>query len=171
MQMGQKLESTEFYRVLKYPECKSRLLINMKHKQLHSIGHNYADSLASGLGFVVGHCEANVFADAASSPDCHLTVDFLNGNLLNGTASKQLLSAIPIFQNEFDNFCQKHGTTRCDFEEFTVRFEAGRRSKRYFVTVADKRGRRSTIEYIGVPGRRIKMLDHLGRVVPNKATS
>ncbi len=70
----------------------------MKHSQLHAVAHNFTDSLASGLGFVVGYCETHVFADAACNPDGFLVVDFLTGHLDEGTASDQLLHALPFFE-------------------------------------------------------------------------
>lgn len=140
----------------------------MKHAQLHAIAHNFTDSLASGLGFVVGYCETNVFADAASNPDGFLVLDFLTGQLDEGVASDQLLHALPLFHNAFEAFCQKHGASKSDFAEFKVRFESGRRGNTYTITIKDARGRRSSIDYKGVPGRRVMMLDDQGRVVPNK---
>src|SRR4051812_27486612 len=39
-------------------------------------------------------------------------------------------------------------------------------SPRFAVTIEDARGRRSTTEYAGVPGRRPKVMDALGRLRP-----
>ncbi|MBT8457156.1 MAG: hypothetical protein HKO95_17730 [Rhodobacteraceae bacterium] len=140
----------------------------MKHSELHAIAHNFADSLASGQGFVVGHYPTDVFADASSNPGRFLVVDFLTGQLDEGTASDQLLHALPVFRNEFKNFCQKHCASTSDFKEFKTRFEAGYLGATYTVTITDVRGRRSAIEYKGFPGKRTKMLDDQRRVVPNK---
>ena len=137
-------------------------------RKLCDTTHNFTDSLASGLGFVVGYYETNVFADAACNPDGYLVVDFLTGQLDEGNASDQLLHALPVFRNEFESFCQKPGATKSDFTEFKTRFEAGRRGNMYSITITDARGRRSSIDYKGIPGKRIKMLDDQGRIVPNK---
>jgi hypothetical protein len=51
----------------------------MKHNRLHSVAHNFADSLASG--FVVGHCHTDVFADAAANGDKGIIVDFPGGKV------------------------------------------------------------------------------------------
>lgn len=144
------------------------LLTSMKHSQLHTIAHNFTDSLARGLGFVVGYYATDVFADAACNPNGSLVVDFLTGQLDEGTASDQLLHALPVFRNEFENFCQKHGATKSDFTEFKTKFQAGRLENMYTVTITDTRGRRSSIDYKGFSGRRIKILDDKGRIVPNK---
>ncbi|MEM9197802.1 MAG: hypothetical protein AAGD12_08095 [Pseudomonadota bacterium] len=144
------------------------VLTRMKHSQLHAVAHNFNDSLASGLGFVVGYCETHVFAGAACNPDGFLVVDFLTGQLDEGTATDQLVHALPIFRNEFEGFCQKHGASNSDFAEFKARFEAGRRGNMYSITITDARGRRSSIDYEGIPGRRFKMLDDQGHVAPNR---
>ena len=144
------------------------LLTYMKHSVLHAIAHNFADSLASGQGFVVGYYPTDVFADALSSPDRFLVVDFLTGQIDEGTGSDQLLHALPVFRNEFENFCQKHGASKSEFKEFKTRFEAGYLGATYTVTITDVRGRRSAIEYKGIPGKRTKILDDQKRIVPNK---
>ncbi|MEM8742114.1 MAG: hypothetical protein AAGE13_11555 [Pseudomonadota bacterium] len=144
------------------------VLTRMKHSQLHAVAHNFTDSLASGLGFVIGYCETHVFADAACNPDGFLVVDFLTGQLDEGTATDQLVHALPIFRNGFEGFCQKHGASNSDFAEFKARFEAGRRGNMYSITITDARGRRSSIDYEGIPGRRVKMLDDQGHVAPNR---
>jgi hypothetical protein len=140
----------------------------MKHSELHAIAHNFADSLACGHGFVIGYYATDIFGDASSSPGSFLVVDFLSGQLAEGTASEQLHGALPIFRNEFENFCQKHGSSASDFIEFTTRFETGHLGNRYIVTIEDARGRKSSIEYEGIPGRRAKMRNDQRRVVPNK---
>lgn len=140
----------------------------MKHSQLHAVAHNFTDSLACGHGFVVGHCETHVFADAACNPDGCLVVDFLTGQLDEGSGSGQLLHALSLFQNGFENFCQKHGASKSDFTEFKTRFEAGRGGNMYTVTITDGCGRRSSIDYKGIPGQRIKTLGDQGRITPNK---
>ncbi|MGB7244290.1 MAG: hypothetical protein WBC93_19675 [Sulfitobacter sp.] len=140
----------------------------MKHSELHAIAHNFADSLASGQGFVVGYYPTDVFADASSNPGRFLVVDFLTGQIDEGIASDQLLHALPVFRNEFENFCQKHGASKSEFKEFKTRFEAGYLGATYTVTITDVRGRRSAIEYKGSPGKRTKTLDDQKRIVPNR---
>ena len=50
----------------------------MRHDKLCAIGHNLADSLASGLCFVIGYWGTDVFGEAAAG-DGVIEVDFLNG--------------------------------------------------------------------------------------------
>jgi hypothetical protein len=52
----------------------------MKLGELKSVGHNIADSFASGIGLLIGHYEMNVFAEAASEPEGFVVVDFLEGS-------------------------------------------------------------------------------------------
>ena len=47
----------------------------MKHDELHAIAHNFAESLASGVGFVVGHRE---MYDASISGIREITVRFVS---------------------------------------------------------------------------------------------
>jgi len=51
----------------------------VKHSVLTSIGHNFADSLASGIGLMIGVYAMDVFGEAACSPEGFIEVDFLTG--------------------------------------------------------------------------------------------
>lgn len=139
----------------------------MKHRRLHAIAHNYSDSLASGKGFVVGYYGTAVFADAAANVDGKLTVDFINGTIDATYVSANLLGAIVAYRAAFPDFCLKHDAEVDDFGEFRTEFFAGFGGNCFTVTIADRRGKRSSIKYKGIPGRRIKMLDPHGRVRPN----
>ncbi len=141
----------------------------MKHAKLRAVAHNYADSLASGLGFVVGFFPTSVFADAAVQPDGMLVVDFLNGRVAGGFVSDELTAAMPLYRNAFPDFCAGHGCDVGDFRRFLVRFRAGRTSNGYTVTIEDARGKVSTLDYAGTPGRRVRQRDSLGRVRPRPA--
>ena len=138
----------------------------MRHNRLHSVAHNFADSLASGLGFVVGYCPTDVFADAAASPDCVLGVDFLAGEVVAGFASAELQRALPLYRDAFSEFCRRHDVERSDFSQFTVQYALLGQLKRYTVTVRDQKGRTSSREYEGGAGRRVKEVDALGRLRP-----
>ncbi|WP_282608613.1 hypothetical protein [Pelagibius sp. Alg239-R121] len=135
----------------------------MKHKQLHSIAHNFADSLASGLGFVVGMFGTDVFADAASNDDGVVSVDFLNGTIKGRTVDDRLPRAISLYQKAFPQFCAKHGATESNFRQFEVRFTHLAPTTGFAVTIEDDKGRVSTEDYVGTPGKRIVKLDALGR--------
>ena len=68
----------------------------MKHDQLRSIAHNIADSLASGIGLLIGVYEMDIFGEASTSKQGFITVDFLNGTTAGGTASDSLMKAIQL---------------------------------------------------------------------------
>jgi hypothetical protein len=52
----------------------------MKFGTLKSIGHNVADSLASGVGLMIGVYEMDVFGEVTSTPEGFIEVDFLTGD-------------------------------------------------------------------------------------------
>jgi hypothetical protein len=47
----------------------------MKFGTLKSIGHNIAESLASGIGMMIGVYEMDVFGEAAAAPQGYIEVD------------------------------------------------------------------------------------------------
>ncbi len=51
----------------------------MKHAVLTSVAHNIADSLASGIGLMIGVYEMDIFGEAAHSSEGFIEVDFLTG--------------------------------------------------------------------------------------------
>lgn len=141
----------------------------MKHDVLHAIAHNFADSLASGNCFVIGLCHVDIFGEARRSRDGFMTVNFLSGEVSGGKPSAELTRALMLFKAEFPGFCAKHGASVSDFREVTVRymptlFEKSILDNCFSVTIEDAAGRRSSIDYIGVPGRRLKGLDDRGRI-------
>lgn len=137
---------------------------NMKHDILKSIAHNIADSLASGIGLLIGIYEMDVFGEARSSPEKFLTVDFLAGMILDGQPSPSLREAVQLYKEALPNLCIGQGGSISDFRELTVRYYGHYPDKRFIVTIVDKTGRRSSNEYSGVPGKRVKVLDSLGRI-------
>ena len=139
----------------------------MKHMRLHAIAHNYADSLASGMSFVIGYCSSNVFADAAANPEGRLRVDFLNGSIEAEHASRELKDAVSGMAAAFPRFCAKHGVWRSAFRILEVTYATGHRGNTYTVAISDRAGRHSEITYKGVPGRRVRMLMPDGRTRPN----
>jgi hypothetical protein len=136
----------------------------MKHERLCEIAHNFADSLASGLGFVVGYCPTDVFGEAATSPGGVIEIDFLHGSIVKGRPSPGLKSAAVIFGQAFPDFCRKNGAEVTDFQSFLAAFDAKGGGTRTMLTVVDNNGRRSLTEYDGVPLKRLRVLDALGRV-------
>lgn len=70
----------------------------MKHGELRAFVHNVADSLASGIGLLIGVYGTDVFGEARLSHDGSLTVDFLNGTIVEGGASKSLAAAVSLYR-------------------------------------------------------------------------
>lgn len=136
----------------------------MKFDELRSISHNIADSLASGIGLLIGIYETDIFGEARRSPEGFITVDFLTGTYTGGKPSTDLARAIVLYRDGLADLCAKHGTEPSVFKELTARYSVDTYGGRFLVTVEDRRGRRSTDEYVGTPGRRVRVLDHLGRV-------
>ncbi|UCI08239.1 hypothetical protein [Mesorhizobium sp. B1-1-8] len=136
----------------------------MKHGRLCAIAHNFADSMASGLGFVVGYCQTEVFEEAAASPGGVIEIDFLRGNVVRGCPSHQLENAAATFAGAFPTFCKKNRAEVTDFESFLAAFDARGGRCRAMLTVVDRNGRRSVTEYDGVPLKRLRVLDTLGRI-------
>lgn len=136
----------------------------MKHDRLCAIGHNFADSMASGLCFVIGHHSLDVFEEAASSSDGVIEVDFLHGLVLRGSGSDSLRSAAVRFSEVLPSFCRENGADVSDFEALSATFYATPLERCVRLHVADRTGRSSVTEYAGVPLKRLRMLDHLGRI-------
>lgn len=118
------------------------------------------------MGFLVGFYATQVFEEAGLSKDRHITIDFLSGRITHGTASEKLTSAILLYQGVFPEFCEKHGADVSDFRELSVRFDSGQLSNRFMATIEDSGGTRSTREYDGDLGDRIRVLDDRGRIRP-----
>jgi hypothetical protein len=136
----------------------------MKHDDLRSIAHNIADSLASGIGLLIGFYEMDVFGEAARNPRGEITVDFLRGMAVDGRVTQPLGKALALYRDALPGLCERHGVSADTFRVLTARyFTAGIYGRRFVVTVEDQFGRRSIDEYEGNPGRRIMVLDRLGR--------
>lgn len=136
----------------------------MKFGTLKSIGHNIADSLASGVGLMIGVYDIDVFGEAAGGPDGFIEVDFLTGQTAGAVPSPALRRAIVLYAEAFPELCKRHDVDASEFTKLSARFAGRYGAQGYTVTVADRRGRSSTDRYFGVPGKRPKILDHLGRV-------
>jgi hypothetical protein len=141
----------------------------MKFDELRSIGHNIADSLASGIGLLVGVYEMDVFGEARRSPGHFVVVDFLSGKIVEGRASPSLARAIALYGKALPDLCGKHRGSPAMFRELSARYSVDVHGPRVVVTVEDYKGLRAVDEYVGAPGRRIRILDHLGRVRRKRA--
>ena len=143
----------------------------MKFGQLKSVGHNIADSLASGIGLMIGVYEMDVFAEAAASPEGFIEADFLSGATIGGPTTPSLARAISLYSEALPDLCKREGISVEDFRELKVRFSGTGFSRRFLVTVEDRLGRRSQDEYFGSPGKRARWLDPLGRVRTNRKSA
>lgn len=108
----------------------------------------------------------DIYGEASASAEGYITVDFLTGEISGGPASENLSRAIEQYREALPGFCEKHGASLAAFHELTVRFSGGPLGRRFQVAVKDEFGRRSTTEYGGAPGQRVKVLDGLGRLRP-----
>jgi hypothetical protein len=136
----------------------------MKFGTLRSVAHNIADSLAGGIGMMIGVYELYVFEEAAAAPEGFIEVDFLTGQSSGGKPSRELARALKLYAGALPDLCRRHGIDVAEFRELTARFSGRPMFHGYIVTIEDRQGRRSIDEYRGVPGRRPKVLDHLGRI-------
>jgi hypothetical protein len=146
------------------PVTPSKAVGAVKVRSLRAIAHNIADSLASGIGLLIGVYEMSVFDEAARSPERFITVDFLKGAAIAGRPSESLARAIALYGDALAELCAKHGTTPAAFRELTARYSIDAFDRHIVVTVEDQRGRRSVKNYVGIPARRIKVVDRLGRI-------
>ena len=138
----------------------------MKHAELRSVIHNVADSLASGIGLLIGHYEMDVFGEASRSPTRSIIVDFLNGVVVEGECSPSLVEAVSRYRMALHELCSKAGGSIAEIREAKVRYWSDDLLERFVVSLEDAAGRRSTTEYAGIPGRRVKVMDQLGRLRP-----
>ena len=138
----------------------------MKHSELRAFVHNVADSLASGIGLLIGVYEMDIYGEARASTGGALTVDFLNGKIVEGEASKSLAEAVSLYRDALAKLISDAGGSMAALKEAKVRFWSDRLDCRFAVTIEDSAGRRSTTEYGGRPGKRVRTMDQLGRLRP-----
>ena len=82
----------------------------MKFGVLRCIGHNVADSLADGNGFLIGMYSMDVFAEAKQSRDGFIKVDFLTGTSSGGLPSYSLARAFELYAKALPSFCEDKPT-------------------------------------------------------------
>jgi hypothetical protein len=129
----------------------------MKLGVLKSLGHNMADSLASGIGLMIGYYAMDVFGEASGEPEGFVVVDLLAGTATGDTISADFRKAVACYRDALPNLCAKHGVDPKDFTRLDVRYGTDPVYGRHFtVTVAGRDGKQSTDQYVGVPGRRFR---------------
>ena len=94
----------------------------MKFRELRSIGHNIADSLADGNGLLIGVYGMDVFGEAKQSTDGFIEVDFLTGSSSGGKPSPSLARAFELYSKALPSFCEKHGASSAAFRQLSARF-------------------------------------------------
>jgi hypothetical protein len=125
---------------------------------LKSIAHNIGDSMASGIGLMVGYYEMAIFEEAARSEEGYLLVDVLNGQVIEGTASTHLKRAIALYSKALPELCLRHGVEVSDFKTLHLRFALDRIYGGHFrVIVTDQNGRSREGHYYGSPARLMKL--------------
>lgn len=128
----------------------------MRFEVLKSVGHNIADSLASGIGMLIGVYDMDVFAEAAASAEGFIGVDFLTGSMTGSPASPTLRHAVDLYRGALPTLCAKQGVEFSKIAAVSARFGSDIVYGRHFtVTVRDDQGRSSTDQYVGTPGRRL----------------
>ena len=69
----------------------------MRFGKLRSVGHNVADSLASGIGLMIGIYQMDIFAEAAATPEGYIDVDFLTGLAAGADASSDVVRVAKLY--------------------------------------------------------------------------
>ena len=129
----------------------------MKLGKLKSVGHNIADSLASGIGLMIGVYDMNVFAEAAGEDEGFVVVDFLKGETSASTVSASFRRAVSLYRDALPDLCAKQGVALEDFKKLEVRYGTDPVYGPHFtVTVEGRTGQSSKDQYIGVPGKRLR---------------
>jgi hypothetical protein len=72
-----------------------------------------------------------------------------------------LARALALLATALPQFCAKHGASNSMFRQLSARYFANRR---FTVTVEDRAGRQVSDEYLGFDGKRVRVLDQLGRI-------
>jgi hypothetical protein len=136
----------------------------MKIGTLRAIAHNIADSLGSGCGLLVGVYDLDVYGEAKKSLGGVIAIDFLAVKIIQGRASRTLVSAIAKYRAVLPNLCAKHGASIEDFKTLTARYSSDVFKRQIVVSIRDRVGRCFVDEYVGIPARHIKVTDQLGRI-------
>jgi len=143
----------------------------MKHDELRSIARNISESVTSGCGLIIGVYQVDVFGEAKSSTEGFIEIDFLNGTTHGGKPSSSLSDAVRLYKEALPGLCEKHGTTVYSFRQLTAKYWPDLRLGGFFtVTTEDAKRHRSTTEYAGISGARVKVQDNLGRLRPKHLT-
>jgi len=135
----------------------STLGVVVRHADLKALGHNIADSLASGMGFLIGVFQTNVFAEASCEPPGYVEVDFLSATVSGSPASPGFLRAVELYRQEaLPKLCDSHSVDLSAVKTLRARYSVDTvHGPEFTVTVEDSRGKRSIDSYVGSPGKRL----------------
>ena len=136
----------------------------MKHGQLRAVAHSIADSLAGGVSLMTGFYDLRIYEDAMRSEGGILTVDLLNGRVVRGTPSTDVVAALLRIPKEFDRLCSAKGFVRSDCRRALAHFHTTPITQGFTLVIEDNSGRITEADFHGVPARRVMELDHLGRL-------
>ena len=131
--------------------------------------HNFVDSLVSGWSNAVDPCLGADFASAVFAEGGKTEIDFLNVRVLSGRDPVQLEVLLAGIRANLPDFCRRHDTHVTAFRVLSGTFEPSPYGHRVRLTVEGHDRRRSTVEYAGLPLRRVQVLDGLGRRRPKPA--
>ena len=137
----------------------------MKFGELKSVGHNLADSFASGIGLLVGYYEFSVFTEIRKSPHEFIEIDFLSGETTGCPPSPKLRKAIDLYVGKgLPYLCQRHEIDPQLFSQLTVRYwRKAYNVKGFAVTITAANGKQSIDEF-NESGARSRCLDSRGRI-------
>jgi hypothetical protein len=130
----------------------------MRYTDLKAVGHNIADSLASGIGLMIGIYQMNVFSEASAEPPGYIDVDFVSGTATGSPVSKGLSRGVALYSSEaLPVLCEKHRVDLRQVRTIQARFSVHAvYGPQFTVTVEDLRGKRSVEHYAGYSGRRLR---------------
>jgi len=123
-----------------------------------------ADSLASGIGILIGVYATDIFGEARRSLGGAITIDFLAAKATEGRISRSMAAAIAKYREALPGLCKKQGASIDDFKTLTARYSGELLNRRIIVTIRDRIGRCYVDEYIRAPARHVKVTDRLGRI-------
>lgn len=136
---------------------------SVKLNQLRSVAHNIADSLSSGMGFLIGAYSTDIYQEASLSADGRITVDFLRG-IATGTVSDSLAKAVALYRDALVGLCNKQGLSIELFQELSATYFTNDKGEEcVIIHVQDNKGRSKHDTYVGSPLQRVKNLDTRGR--------
>jgi hypothetical protein len=119
---------------------------------------------------MIGHYETDVYGEAQGSPGGAITIDLLQGIVIEGDPSTSLAKSAELYRDALSSLCSKNGGSVDELAQANARFWSDDLNRRFTLTVTGRDGRRSMTEYAGTPGRRVKVLDALGRLRPKPST-